>query len=109
MRGRACGGTDPGRAATAGRAGCEGGRGNARAGKREGGRNRERRAAQGRRAGLPAVHEDVDGLYTNGVPVEAGVQPTMTAPATTVVQSPCLSPTAVWVTAWVRTILFDSR
>lgn len=36
-------------------------------------------------------------------------QPTMTAPATTVVQSPCLSPTAVWVTAWVRTILFDRR
>lgn len=36
-------------------------------------------------------------------------QPTMTAAAITVVQSPCLSPTAVWVMFWVRTILFDSR
>ena len=36
-------------------------------------------------------------------------QPTSTAAATTVVQRPFLSPTAVWVTFWVRTISFESR
>ncbi len=36
-------------------------------------------------------------------------QPMSTAAATTVVHRPCLSPTAVWVTFWVRTIWFDSR
>ena len=35
--------------------------------------------------------------------------PTRTAAAITVVQSPCLSPTAVWVTFCVRTIWFESR
>ena len=35
--------------------------------------------------------------------------PTRTAAAITVVQSPFLSPTAVWVTFWVRTIWFESR
>jgi len=36
-------------------------------------------------------------------------QPTNTAAATTVVQRPFLSPTAVCVTFWVRTIRFESR
>ena len=35
--------------------------------------------------------------------------PTRTAAATTVVQRPFLSPTAVWVTFWVRTISFERR
>ena len=35
--------------------------------------------------------------------------PTSTAAATTVVHRPFLSPTAVCVTFWVRTISFDSR
>ena len=35
--------------------------------------------------------------------------PTSTAAATTVVQRPFLSPTAVWVTFWVRTISFERR
>ena len=41
--------------------------------------------------------------------VASGTHPTNTATAITVVQSPPLSPTAVWVTFWVRTILLDSR
>src|SRR5207249_4369558 len=36
-------------------------------------------------------------------------QPTRTAAATTVVQRPFLSPTAVCVTFWVRTIWFERR
>ena len=47
------------------------------------------------------THGAADPTYPDG---DAASQPTSTAAAITVVHSPFLSPTAVWVTFWVRTI-----
>src|SRR5204863_7435450 len=56
------------------------------------------------------LHPCILALLRWSGPVLGGkTYPTSTAAATTVVQRPFLSPTAVWVTFWVRTISFESR